>query len=71
MFENVGTVDRTLRMVFGVAMFFVGFLGSDSVGFYVLMGVGVVLIVTGATSSCPILKVLGKSTCEKADPRGH
>jgi len=71
MLDNVGTVDRTLRMVFGVALFFVGFLGADSTLSYILMVVGVVLIVTGLTSSCPIYKVLGKSTCEKADPRGH
>jgi len=71
MFENVGTVDRTLRMVFGVALFFVGWLGPDNAMGYILMGVAVVLLFTGATSSCPIYKALGKSTCEKADPRGH
>jgi len=71
MLDNVGTVDRTLRMVFGVALFFIGFLGADSILSYVLMGAGVVLIVTGLTSSCPIYKIFGASTCEKDDPRGH
>jgi len=71
MLENVGTVDRTLRMVLGVALFFIGFLGSDSVLMYILMVLGVVLIATGSTSFCPIYKALGKNTCEKADPRGH
>lgn len=69
--ENVGTVDRSLRMVFGIALFFVGWLGPDGALSYVLMVVGLVLIVTGLMSSCPIYSIMGKSTVEEPDPRGH
>jgi sugar phosphate permease len=69
--ENVGTVDRTLRMVFGIALFFVGWLGDDSALSMVLLVVGVVLIVTGLMSSCPIYSILKLKTVEEPDPRGH
>ena len=69
--ENVGTVDRSLRVVFGIALFFVGWLSSGGALDIVLMVVGVVLVVTGLVSSCPIYSVLGLNTVEKPDPRGH
>jgi len=69
--ENVGTVDRTIRMVFGIALLFVGLLGPDGALSMVMMVVGLVLVVTGLTSSCPIYSILGKSTVEEPDPRGH
>jgi len=69
--ENVGTVDRTLRMVFGIATFFIGWLGDFGVTSIILMVVGIVLILTGSLSFCPIYKALGKNTVEKPDPRGH
>ncbi|MDQ6989936.1 MAG: DUF2892 domain-containing protein [Mariprofundaceae bacterium] len=71
MLENVGSVDRALRVVFGIALFFVGWLGPDGAVGYILIAVAVVLIFTGATSHCPVYKVLGKDTVEKDDPRGH
>jgi sugar phosphate permease len=69
--ENVGTVDRSLRVVFGIALFFVGWLGDDGALSMVLLVVGLVLIVTGLMSHCPIYSIMGKSTVEEPDPRGH
>jgi hypothetical protein len=69
--ENVGTVDRSLRVVFGIALFFVGWLGSSGALSTVILVIGLVLIVTGLISHCPIYSILGKSTVEQPDPRGH
>ncbi len=69
--ENVGTVDRTLRIVFGIAIFFIGWLGDFGLTGTILMIVGVFLIATSALSFCPIYSIIGKETVEEADPRGH
>ena len=69
--ENVGTVDRSLRVMLGLALFFAGWFGSGGALGVVLMIVGVVLIATGLVSSCPIYSILGIDTVEKPDPRGH
>jgi len=66
--ENVGTVDRTLRVVFGIALLFAGWLGSLGI---VGIVIGAVLVFTGAFSFCPIYSALGKNTVEGPDPRGH
>ncbi len=63
--SNVGTVDRTLRVVFGFGLALGGWLseggGAMSMVFIV---VGLVLLVTGLLSSCPIYSVAGMSTTE-------
>ncbi|MDQ6978511.1 MAG: DUF2892 domain-containing protein [Ghiorsea sp.] len=69
--ENVGTVDRTLRVVFGIALALAGWLGAGGALGIILIVVGLVLIVTGLMSSCPIYSVAGLSTVEEDDPRGH
>ncbi len=69
--ENVGTVDRTLRVIIGTALALAGWLGPEGAMGIVLIVVGLVLLVTGLVSSCPIYSLLDKDTCEKPDPRGH
>jgi len=69
--ENVGTVDRTLRVVFGIALALAGWLGPEGALGIVLLIVGLVLLATGLMSSCPIYSVAGMSTVEDDDPRGH
>lgn len=69
--ENVGTVDRTLRVVFGIALALAGWLGAGGALGIILIVVGLVLIVTGLMSSCPIYSVAGLNTVEEDDPRGH
>ena len=69
--ENVGTVDRTLRVVFGIALALAGWLGAGGALGIILIVVGLVLIVTGLMSSCPIYSVAGLNTVEEEDPRGH
>ena len=69
--ENVGTVDRTLRVVFGLALALAGWLGPEGALGIVLLIVGLVLLVTGLMSSCPIYSVADLSSVEEEDPRGH
>lgn len=66
--ENVGTVDRALRVVLGIALMLAGWLGSLGI---VGIIIGAVLVFTGLFSFCPLYSALGKNTCETADPRGH
>lgn len=66
--ENVGTVDRMLRVVIGIALL----LGAWFGGFGILGAViGTVVLVTGLVSHCPLYGALGKNTVESPDPRGH
>lgn len=69
--ENVGSVDRALRVVVGIALVLAGWLGSGGALGIILIVVGLVLIVTGLMSRCPIYSVAGLDTVEKDDPRGH
>jgi len=70
--SNVGTVDRTLRVVFGTAFALGGWFTEDGGAMsMVLIVVGLVALVTGLMSTCPIYSVAGIETNEKPDPRGH
>ena len=69
--ENVGSVDRALRVVFGIGLALAGWLGAGGALGIILIVVGLVLIVTGLMSSCPIYSVAGLNTVEEDDPRGH
>lgn len=58
MTKNVGSIDRILRLVIG-ALLIIGAL----VGYGWWMWIGVVPLVTGLISSCPLYSLLGMSTC--------
>ncbi|WP_372887624.1 DUF2892 domain-containing protein [Shimia sp.] len=56
--KNVGTIDRALRVIVGLALL-VGFATTGS--WWML--IGVVPLATGLASSCPAYSLLGLSTC--------
>ena len=56
---NVGTIDRILRIVIGLAL--IGLTLSGTIG--VWGWIGVVPLLTAALGSCPLYTVLGFSTC--------
>ncbi|MDX8402684.1 MAG: DUF2892 domain-containing protein [Mariprofundaceae bacterium] len=61
---NVGTVDRFVRGIVGLALILAGFLaGLASPWNWVAIGVGVVLVLTALISFCPLYRVLGVNTC--------
>ena len=71
MTANVGTWDRFVRLIIGIALIvaplinFMG-MGSSSTLAYVLMAVGAILIVTAAIGFCPLYRILGMSTSHTA-----
>jgi hypothetical protein len=59
MLKNVGTVDRAIRVLAGLALIaatWLGYIGSWG-------WVGVVPLATGMFSFCPVYRLLGLNTC--------
>jgi hypothetical protein len=59
---NVGTIDRILRIVVGLALIAGFFLNADASWRWLYL-IGIVPLATGLMSTCPIYSVLGLSTC--------
>ena len=58
---NVGTIDRALRIIVGLAL-----IGLTLTGHIGVWGwIGVVPLATGIFRFCPAYTVLGASTCKK------
>lgn len=56
--NNVGKVDRVIRIILGVLL-----VGNVFVGLQTVIGwVGVILIVTGLFGICPLYSLLGINT---------
>lgn len=56
---NEGTLDRTLRIVGGLAL-----IAMTATGVVGLWGwIGVVPLLTGAIGNCPLYSLLGINTC--------
>lgn len=56
---NVGTIDRTLRIIAGLAL-----IGMTLAGVIGVWGwIGVVPLVTGIFKFCPAYTLLGMNTC--------
>lgn len=67
--RNVGSVDKTIRLVVGVLLAAWALLGAglgSTIGLIALV-VGVVLIVTGLVNFCPAFKILGISSFRSSD----
>tara|TARA_R110000851_G_scaffold207118_1_gene359104 strand:+ start:216 stop:419 length:204 start_codon:yes stop_codon:yes gene_type:complete len=60
--KNVGSIDRALRILLGLALL-AGFVLNRDGAYSWLYLVGVVPLVTGLMSSCPLYSILGLSTC--------
>jgi hypothetical protein len=58
--RNVGSLDRTVRVVVGIAL--LGMLALDS-SFRWLGLIGLVPLLTAALGSCPLYSLMGLSTC--------
>jgi Na+/proline symporter len=65
MLTNEHAIDRIVRVVIGLVLLSLVFVGPQT-----LWGlVGVVPLVTGAIGFCPLYKVLGFSTCPTTEKR--
>lgn len=61
--KNVGTIDRTIRGLVGVALLAVFFLGVlEGVGGTIALVVGIVMLGTAAIGWCPPYSLLGINT---------
>ena len=56
---NVGTLDRTLRIVAGIALIALALTGTIGVWGYI----GVLPLFTGLFRTCPAYSLLGVNTC--------
>ena len=56
---NEGTADRALRVVLGLAILSLAFVGPRTPWGYL----GLVPLLTGAVGMCPLYTVFGFSTC--------
>lgn len=56
---NEGTIDRAVRIVLGLGLISLVFIGPQSPLGYL----GLVPLATGLIGFCPLYKVLGFSTC--------
>lgn len=61
--KNVGTVDRILRVVAGLALLGLVFVGPQTPWGWI----GIVPLLTAFVGFCPAYRLLGLRTC-KADP---
>jgi Protein of unknown function (DUF2892) len=70
--QNVGTIDRLLRLIVGLALLAVAFVPSVDAalklpalgaGQWVIAAVGVVMLLTAIVRVCPLYTVLGIRTC--------
>lgn len=63
--KNVGNGDRFLRIILGIISVILGLSGSfDGTLKWVLLGVGLVLIVTSSMQFCPLYAIFGMNTCK-------
>lgn len=60
---NVGMVDRVLRIALGVGLLVWFFVDQGSGLWHWAKLIGVVPLMTGLMSSCPLYSILGISTC--------
>ena len=60
---NVGSTDRIIRVVVGLAMIAAYAFTSIGGTWHVALLIGIVPLLTGLMSSCPLYSILGMSTC--------
>lgn len=61
---NLGNIERTIRIVLGVALIGIGYLAAlPGWGAIVSYGVGVVMLLTASVGFCPAWKLFGVNTC--------
>ena len=65
MLHNVGTLDRVLRIVVGLAMLAAFFAYPDASWRYWLL-IGVVPLATGLLARCPAYSLFGLKTCGRS-----
>ncbi|WP_343082158.1 DUF2892 domain-containing protein [Ostreiculturibacter nitratireducens] len=60
---NVGGADRIIRIVVGIALLVWFFMDQGTGFWHYAKLIGIVPLLTGLMSSCPLYSILGVSTC--------
>ena len=60
--QNVGTLDRSLRIAVGVVLIALAFIGPQSPWGLV----GIIPLATGVFGTCPIYSLLGINSCARS-----
>jgi hypothetical protein len=62
---NVGSADRLIRIILGLALLVLAFMsGLGSLGMMICAVIGLVLVVTAAFRFCPLYRLIGVRTCK-------
>ncbi len=61
--RNVGTIDRVARIVLGLVLLAMVFVGPETPWGWI----GIIPLVTGAMGWCPAYQLLGLRTCRSQD----
>lgn len=62
--SNVGGIDRAIRIIAGIFLISLVFIGDQIIGQNVIWGwIGVVPLATGIFKFCPAYKIFGFKTC--------
>jgi len=69
MTANMGSADRIIRIVIGLALLIVPFVSglalfANPIAFWASMIVGAVMLLTSVVGFCPLYTLLGVSTCK-------
>ncbi|MCV6623383.1 MAG: DUF2892 domain-containing protein [Cellvibrionaceae bacterium] len=58
--KNEGTIDRAIRVIVGLAVLNLAFIGPQSPWAYI----GLIPLLTGLVGFCPLYKLVGINTCK-------
>jgi len=61
--KNVSTTGRMVRVVLGLVILSLAFVGPQTPWAYA----GIILIVTGFVRFCPLYRIVGLSTCKRVE----
>jgi hypothetical protein len=68
---NMGLIDRSVRMIVGILLIYIGFINVEFVVSevlrYILGGIGVLNIISALAGICPFYIFANISTCQKAN----
>ena len=64
--KNMGSVDRILRIIVGIALVLFALMGPAEIAWKWVGWIGVVPIVTSLIGWCPLYTILGIKTCKSA-----